>query len=80
MSFPNIQLGSLTRRGVAALILWSVATADVLADRWRRARASGDSGSENVAKAVLVAIVLATAVALGAAIKAVVARYTAQLQ
>jgi hypothetical protein len=43
-------------------------------------RASGDSGSETTEKAVLVAIGLALAVALGAVITAVVQKYQAKIK
>ncbi|SEP53798.1 hypothetical protein [Amycolatopsis saalfeldensis] len=48
--------------------------------RWERVRASGDSGSESVEKAVIAAVSLAVAIGLVAAVRAVVQHYQGQLQ
>lgn len=79
---PPHQPDTLAVRARIALALLTVTYLDV-ADRlerlWRQARASDDTGSETVEKAVIVAVVLGLAVGLAAAIRAVVNAYQTQI-
>lgn len=72
-------LAATARTVLALLTVTYLDVTDRLERRWRQARASGDTGSETVEKAVLVAIMLAAALGLAAAIRALVNAYQTQI-
>lgn len=78
----HIITGTQQRSAQIVLVLTGLVLAltNTAQDRWARARASGDRGSESVEKAVLVAIGLAVVIGLAFAIRAVVQKYQGQLQ
>lgn len=79
---PRHQPDTLAVRAWTVLALLTVTYLDAtdrLERRWRQARASSDTGSETVEKAVLVAIMLAAAIGLAAAIRALVNAYQTQI-
>lgn len=73
-------LAARSQLAFALLVITCLTIGDRLQHRWQQARASGDSGSETVEKAVLVAVVLGLAVGLAAAISAVVGDYSKQIK